>query len=177
MSGPSNSVPILKWVIRLSILITIGMTCWLWIAPEGLRMLGADLSRIESYGPIEDLPTWQRVGGFLTDAVPAALLVYALWQILLMIKEIEHGRWFEEVSEKACRRAGILMLWGVLAHFLNETVMALILTASREPGQRELVISVSSDQLLGLVPALMALVIAQMLRLARAQRDELNQII
>jgi len=171
------SLTLLKWIIWLSMTLIIAFNIWIWVDPEVLQHLGAERRLLDNYGGIENFVLWQRIAGFAADALPAGLLVAALAFLLVLIRQLEAGNWFEEASEHALERVGHFMLWYLLASFLNDTFLVLIATATNPPGQRALAISLSSDTLLGLVPALMALVIARMVRLAREQRDELNQII
>ncbi|NVJ98654.1 MAG: hypothetical protein HWE25_10910 [Alphaproteobacteria bacterium] len=177
MSEKLNSVRLLKWIVWTSIVLIVGMTTWFWADPESLRVLGVDFTLLDKHGGPENLAWWQKLAGFGADALPAGLLVTALLHLLGLLHQLELGNWFDQQTEKACERIGKTMLWYLLASFFNETILVLILTVMNAPGERQLSISLSSDTLLGLVPALMALVIAQMVRHARAQRDELNQIV
>lgn len=177
MNTVSISIPILKWVIRLLILLVFAATLWFWTDPETIRTLGADMSLVDKYGGFDSLAPWQWITGFLIDLLPVLFLTYALWRLHGLLLLIEEGRWFDPLSEQTCLVIGRSMLLYLLTSFLNETLLILMLTITNAPGKKELSISLSSDVILGLVPALMAFVIAQLLRVAREQRDELNQII
>ncbi len=177
MTNKLLSLTLLKWIIWLAIVVIASFTLWLCLDPATLHHYGAEKRLLEDYGGIENFNLWQRIAGFAVDALPAGLLIAALCFLLGLIRQLEAGNWFDEASERALERVGHFMLWYLLASFLNDTLLILIATVTNPPGQRALAISLSSDTILGLVPALMALVIARMVRLAREQRDELNQII
>ncbi|SDE17622.1 MULTISPECIES: DUF2975 domain-containing protein [Kordiimonas] len=177
MNNKLLSLTLLKWIIWFSITLIITFNVWIWVDPSALSHLGAEKRLIDNYGGISGMVLWQRIAGFVVDALPAGLLIAALASLIGLIRQLEAGNWFAEASERALARVGHLMLWYLLASFLNDTLLVLIATATNPPGERALAISLSSDTVLGLVPALMALVIARMVRLAREQRDELNQIV
>ncbi|MFC4347603.1 DUF2975 domain-containing protein [Kordiimonas lipolytica] len=177
MNNKLLSLTLLKWIIWLSIVLIATFTVWIWADPAMLTHIGAEQKVLEEYGGIEGFVLWQRIAGFIADALPAGLLIAALAFLLRLIWQLEAGNWFDEASERSLEHVGHFMLWYLLASFFNDTFLVLIATATNPPGERALAISLSSDTILGLVPALMALVIARMIRLAREQRDELNQII
>lgn len=172
-----TSLKVLQWVIRFSILLIGGFTLWFWLDSETMRAIGADMEFIDRYGGMENLTLWQRIAGLSVELVPALLLIAALLKLDRLLILIKMGKWFERQSEEICTSIGRTMLWYLLASFLDETILILIFTAMNEPGKRELAIGLSSDTILGLIPALMAFVIAQLFRLMREQRDELNEII
>jgi|GEM_PF-1379286 len=172
-----TSQALLRWIIHLSIFVIALFTFWRWLHPDSLRVISGRIELIDTYGGMERLALWQKVAGFTIDAIPAALLIWALFQLLFVLRLMREEIWFDERTEKSFTIAGRSMLWFVLASWLNETLLVLIMTANNPPGERMLVVSASSNELLSLVPALMALVIARMIRLAREQREELNQII
>lgn len=177
MTSPQKSLSLLKAIIFLSVVILSVFTVWRWLFPESLSLIDGGLGLIDEYGGMERLSWWQRLAGFATDAIPAALMITALVRLHGLLRAIEVGNWFDEACESAFRSIGHLMLWHALAAWLHDTVLILVLTGANEPGQRVLSVSVASGDFLALIPALMALVIAEMVRRARAQRDELNQII
>jgi hypothetical protein len=176
MNSPHRNLTILTWIIYLAIAASSLPVIWMWVHPASYGLFG-DTGIMARYGGIEALVPWQRMAGFAVSALPQAFLVYALVMLLRILEPIKAGDWFARESEAACSRIGKAMLWYVLFQWLMDTFLVLVVTYTNEPGHRQLVISVSNHEVLGLVPALMAFVIAQLLRLARQQREELNEIV
>lgn len=176
MNSPRKNLTLLTWVIYCSIAGSSVPVLWMWLHPDSFTVFGA-LDVLERFGGMEKLLLWQRILGFLASALPQTFLIYALWQLLKILDPIKRGDWFVRESERQCTQIGRAMLWYVLFHWLCDTFLILIITATYAPGQKQLVISISNQDVLGLVPAMMAFVIAQLLRLAREQREELNEII
>lgn len=176
MNSPRKNLTLLTWIIYCSIVGSSVPVLWMWLHPDSFSVVG-DLGVLARYGGMETLQMWQRIAGFLVCALPQTFLIYALWQLLKILEPIKQGDWFFRENERQCTQIGRAMLWYVLFHWLNDTFLILIITATYDAGQKQLVISISNQDVLGLVPALMAFVIAQLLRLAREQREELNEII
>ncbi|WP_262691187.1 hypothetical protein [Kordiimonas aestuarii] len=166
----------LRWLIYISIIVVIVPILWMWASPETFRHVGGDLL-VEKYGGFERLSWWQHLLGLTITLIPAVLFSLALLCLLPLIRLAERGDWFNAVSEQYCARAGKLLLWHALASWLSQTALVLVMTATNAPGKRALMISFESGDLLGLIPALMALAIAHMMRVGRAQREELNEIV
>jgi hypothetical protein len=171
-----RSLVAFRWVIYLSILVVSIPIFWMWLDPASFSYVNSS-PVVENFGGFERLVLWQRLAGFAITFVPAAIFAWALICLLPLIRMAERGDWFNEASEQYCFRAGRLLLWHALARWLSETALVLVITATNEPGQRALVINFGSDDFLSLIPALMALCIAQMMRVGRAQREELNEIV
>ncbi|TNE65544.1 MAG: hypothetical protein EP335_05265 [Alphaproteobacteria bacterium] len=172
---PSN-ISLLRVVIIISLIGVIVAPVWMWLDPASFVKFGTD-DVIMRYGGFERLVPWQYAAGFVVTALPQALLAWSLCLIWRLTSLVDAGRWFDDASESVWRTSGKVMLWYVLANWLSPTALILVLTATLGPGKRELALSIQSQDFLGLIPALMALVIARMVALARAQRDELNEIV
>lgn len=166
----------LRWLIYVSIIVVIAPVIWMWLDPNSYNYLDRNIL-VEQYGGFQALAWWQRLLGFLVTLVPGLLFSTALFSLLPLIRSAESGNWFDSASERHCIRAGKLLLWHAFASWISQTLLVIILTSSNEAGERALMISVRSDDLLGLIPALMALAIAHMMRVGRQQREELNEII
>jgi len=171
-----NSLTVLKWVIYVSFLGALVPVIWKWTDPASFSVFNKD-DIVEAYGGYARLALWQRFAGFSVNALPQACLAYALYCLWRLIQQLEAGDWFGQKNESFWRAIGQAMLWYAVANWLGETLLILVLTATNGPGHRELTVSISNYDVLGLIPALMAFVIARMVSLARAQRDELNEIV
>lgn len=171
------SLKVLKWVVAASVLLISSVTLWIWLDPNAVDILGVKTELMNRYGGIAVLTNSERALGLAIDAVPAAFLVAALVFLYRLLGLIEQGRWHEEAAERYCTAVGRSMLLYIGASIVNHTALVLLFTFSRPEGQRELAIGISSDNFLGLIPALMAFVIGQLMRLARQQREELDEIV
>ncbi|WP_417458789.1 hypothetical protein [Kordiimonas sp.] len=166
----------LRWLIYISIIVVIAPILWMWLDPNSYSYLDTNVL-VEKYGGFERLEPWQRVLGFIVTLIPGLLFSMALWSLLPLIRSAESGNWFNISSEHYCIKAGKLLLWHAFANWISQTLLVLVLTANNSPGERILMMAVRSGDLLGLIPALMALAIAHMMRVGREQREELNEIV
>lgn len=171
-----RSLVAFRWVIYVSILAVFLPIAWMWADPATFRLV-SDTRLVDQFGGFDRLMLWQRIAGFIVTGLPAVIFAWALICLLPLIRMAERGDWFNAASERYCFRAGKLLLWHALVRWLSETALVLVLTATNAPGERSLMISVGSDDLVSLIPALMALCIAHMMRIGRAQRDELDEIV
>lgn len=166
----------LRWLIYVSIIVVIAPILWMWLDPNSYSYLNTNVL-VERFGGFEGLVWWQRILGFLITLIPGLLFTTALCALLPLIRSAESGNWFDASSERYCIRAGKLLLWHAFANWISQTLLVIVLTSSNASGERVLMLSVRSDDLLGLIPALMALAIAHMMRVGREQREELNEIV
>ncbi|WP_417451969.1 DUF2975 domain-containing protein [Kordiimonas sp.] len=165
-----------RWVIYLSVIVVIAPVLWMWADPASFTYISKN-ALVEQYGGFGRLLPWQRMAGLIVTLVPALIFAWALVCLLPLIGMAERGDWFNAASERYCFRAGRLLLWHALVRWLSDTALVLVITLNNQPGERALMISFGSEDLLSLIPALMALCIAQMMRVGRAQREELNEIV
>ena len=172
----TRSLVAFRWVIYLSIVVVIMPVLWMWFDPSSFSLISSNPT-VEQFGGFDRLLPWQRLAGLAIMLVPASVFAWALFCLLPLVRMAERGDWFNAASEQYCFRAGKLLLWHALASWLSETALVLVITFTNPPGQRSLMISFGSDDFLSLIPALMALCIAQMMRVGRKQRDELDEIV
>lgn len=177
MATVSRNLLMLQLVIgALALMITVAHF-WFWFDPESFAKLAAPDPIIEAYGGMEALTSHKRLLVVLISAVPNLALLWALFHLYRLTVILSGGRWFDEDSEIGCRRVGRWLLIYVGLSIISRTAMIWALTYDNPPGERHIAISFSNHDLMALVPALLALVIGHMVKLARAQRDELREII
>jgi len=175
VSTISRNLTALTYIIyTLALIIAVSPIVFFWF-PESITFMEHDLLR--EYGGISKLEMWQKLLGFFVTSLPAALLLLALRYLLKLLNALKAELWFEENSERMCRRFGQALLWYVGAEILHRTLLVLVLTATYPPGQHELHLSFSNNDLMALVPAIFAMIFAHIVSLGRAQREELKQII
>lgn len=176
MSNLKKQLNLLTGIILvLMAIIALAPGFYLWFPEEFAFYPPLDI--LEDHGGSEALLWWQHILMFGVLEWPALLLCMALWQLLGLVNCIKKDLWFNEVCENHCRKFGSLMAWFILAQVLHRTIAVLVITATNPPGEKVLLLQFSSSDLFAAVPALFALVFAQLVSLARAQREELNEIV
>jgi hypothetical protein len=175
MSNVSRSLTALLWIMYpLAVIIAVAPIIIFWV-PDSLPYVKSDL--LEEYGGLEHLLIWQKLLGFFVTSLPAALLLWAISHLLRLVRSLKAGQWFHKENEILCRRFGRAIMWFVLVNFFHRTLLVLILTATYPEGKKQLMFSLSSNDLMALVPAIFAVIFAHIVSLGRAQRDELKQIV
>ena len=105
----------------------------------------------------------QRLGGFIALAPSALALAVALFALARICGEYARGALFSGAVLQGYRRLGWSLAATTVLHWLQPTLVALAVTLGLPPGQRLLVVGVSSDDLvLGLVTAVVFLLGAVM---------------
>ena len=175
---PSASDPDLQRLQRLSRLLAL--TCWalimvlpllfvwFWAAATPAQLaarlnLNADIVQGQ-------LMVWQRVVGLCISAVPLGLLLAGLWQARTCFGLFARGEVFTLPAVVALKRFARLSTASFASSFLVSTALSTLLSINNMPGTRQVVIGVSTYQIIALFFAgmvwLMAAVIAQGLHLA-----------
>jgi len=176
MSSVSRSLTALTWILYpLALLIMLAPLLLFWAPSNDYVTIDNDI--IEAYGGLDALVQWQRIAGFFVTSLPSVALLWSIFLLLKLVKALKEGEWFSETSEKLCRRFGYAMLWYVAMEFIHRTLLVMVITATYPEGERHFSISLSSDDLIALVPAIFALIFAHMVSLGREQQNELKQII
>jgi len=176
MNSVSKNLTVLTWTIYL-ILVIVAVSPFLYFLwPQSAAYFPPN-DILTSYGGADALVLWQKILGLFVAALPNAMLCWALILVLKLIRFLKAGMWFDESCEKLSRKFSKVMLWFVFFQFIHRTLLVLVVTATRPTGEKELVISFSSDDLFAIVPVIFALIFAHIISLAREQREELKQII
>ena len=142
-----------------------------------MEFITLDHDILDDYGGIEALSIKQKFLGFVITSVPLLAMVWSLILLLRLTSILAAGKWFDRSCEDYCIKVGRWMVVYVILNILHRTALVGAITMDNPPGERHLAISFSSNDLLALVPALLALIIGHMVRLAREQQEELNEII
>lgn len=177
MAGISRSILFLRIVIGALVLMVTVAHFWFWLDPASFAKIGSMNPIIERFGGPENFDTRERWLGFFITALPEAALIWAMYLLFQLTRILSAGNWFDEASEICCRRIGRWLVIYVGLSILHRSLLSIALTYADGPGERQLAISFSNHDLMALVPALLAVVIGHMIKLARAQRDELREII
>lgn len=177
MASIERKLTFLRLTILAAVTLLIIAPIWFWVSPDSFGYVSSGDPIVQAYGGIDRLNNTQRVAGYLVTMIPISLIIWSLVLLYKLTRLLAAGQWFEQPCERIFNRIGILLLIYSIASILRRTLLVLVLTITNPPGERMLSIQIDGSDLGTIVPALMALVIAHMVQLARAQRDELNQII
>ncbi|WP_262696172.1 DUF2975 domain-containing protein [Kordiimonas aquimaris] len=150
---------------------------WYWLFPDTFYYIGLPNTAIEEHGGIASLSSTEWWGSFILTFLPNSAILYALYYLYRLTTFLSAGQWFEEVCEQCCSHISKSLFVYVVLNITHATLLVVLLTMDNPPGKREFAIGFGGDDLMALVLALFALTIAHMVRLARQQRDELNEII
>lgn len=176
MRPVSKNLTTLKWFIYLLIVI-IGSSPFLYFWWPESEAFFRQHEILTQYGGVSQLETWQQILGFFVTVMPAALLCWALFLVLKLIDLLQVGKWFDEVTEGLCRKFSKTLLWFAVLQFLHRTLLVLVITITNPPGERQLAINFSTDDVFAMVAVVFALIFAHFIALAREHRDELKQIV
>jgi hypothetical protein len=177
MAKIERKLAFLRVTIITVVTLVIITPMWFWVSPDSFQYISAGDHIVEKFGGIERLNQAQRIGGYLATMIPISLLIWTLVLLYRLTIYLAAGQWFDQPCERIFNKIGTLLLLQAATSILSRTLLVLILTITNPPGERALYIGIESSDITTLVPALLSLVIAHMMQMARAQRDELNQII
>lgn len=177
MTSVERNIKILKGVVIFAALIILVAHFWFWLDPQSFGAISAKHEIISEYGGVEALDKYQQILGFAITAVPKIALLWALALLVRLANILSAGNWFGRECEDCCVSIGRWLVLFVVLSVLHRTLLVLVITMHYPPGERLLAFFISNDDLMTIVPALLALIIGHMVRLARAQRDELNEIV
>jgi len=176
MSNLKRQLNLLTGIILiLMIVIALAPGFYLWWPADFAFYPPHEL--LEQHGGTEALEVWRQALVFLLLEWPAVILCLALWHLLALVRLLKKEQWFDKTCEQHCKSFGRLMAWFILAQVLHRTLIVLAITFTNAPGERQLMLSFSSNDLFAALPALFALVFAQFVAIGRAQREELNEIV
>ncbi len=177
MANINRSIKFLRIVVTVTLALLLIAQVWFWTAPVSFDFITLDHSTLDDYGGIDALNTKQKLLGFAIASVPLLAMVWSLIMLLRLTSVLAAGKWFDQLCEDYCLKVGRWLVIYVILNILHRTALVSAITMDNLPGDRHLAISFSTDDLLALVPALLALIIGHMVRLAREQQEELNEII
>ncbi len=176
MRSVNRNLKTLTWLIYL-LLVIVGSSPFLYFLWPQTAAFFPPHEILTQYGGVDTLLLWQKILGFFVAALPVTILCWALLLALKLVNFLKAGLWFDERCETLCRSFSKVMLWFVLLQFIHRTLLVLVITATNPPGEKQLLISISTEDIFALVPVVFALIFAHIISLAREQREELKQIV
>lgn len=167
---------ITRYFVTLIAILLPAITCWYWIDPDGYAASNV-------YGPftrdalIEESATWKWVLSAFLSLAATALFVLALVQLHAALRAFEQGAFFTEQTVERFRRIGTLLILYAPASMLRDTLTTLIATLDRPSGERLLSIGFEGEQLFTLLLGLVSWGVAEIFSAARANQQELEEIV
>ena len=177
MANINRSIKFLRIVVVTALVLLLTAHFWFWLSPYSFDFITLDHAILDDYGGIEALNAKQKLLGFAISSVPLLAMLWSLVLLFRLTTILAAGQWFDRLCEDYCIKVGRWLVIYVVLDIAHRTALVGAITMENQPGNRHFAISFSSDDLLALVPALLALIIGHMVRLAREQQDELNEII
>ncbi len=177
MDNVGRNLKILRGLILFVGILIFVVHSALWIAPEAVSGFIPHNDTLIQYGGIEALSSLQFHSAMLIIILPAMLLSFSLYCIYQLTSNIQQGLWFSDSTEDLCYRLAKSLLFYTFVKILHQTLLVLVLTMNNPEGTRELVFKLSSDEIVILIPAFLAMLAAQMVHKARQTSDELEQIV
>lgn len=148
---------VVRSLVLLGALALATVPFWLWSSPERVRE--AAQSAVGRAAPLtldERALWWNGLAG-----LPAVLLgFFLLWQLWRLFGEYGKGRVFSRHAVRHLRRFALGVMGLAVLAPLTRTLSMLALTWGNPPGQRQLVLSFSSDDYFRLLLAAVLLAIA-----------------
>ncbi|MCK0068488.1 hypothetical protein [Kordiimonas laminariae] len=167
--------------LRILIIILVSMMSILhvlyWLYPSTLSEVIATHELVDQYGGFERLDTQQRALGFTVTLASVALLCWSMILIYRLSLQIGNHEWFSALTEKLCLQLGKTLFFYTLARLMENTLLILVLTMNNPEGERTFALTISSSQVVILIPAFLAIIAAQVVKAGRLQKEELQQII
>lgn len=177
MANINRSIKFLRIVVIITLALLLITHFWYWVLPYSYQYISLDHQILNEYGGIQALDSKQKILGFIITSIPMSAMVWSLILLLKLTSVLSAGRWFDKLCEDYCVRVGRWLLVFVVLNVLHRTALVIAITLDYPEGERHITLSFSANDLMALVPAIMALIIGHMVRLAREQQDELNEIV
>lgn len=177
MANINRSIKFLRVIVITSISLLLIAQFWFWLLPYSFEFISFDHQILDEYGGIEALNSKQKALGFIITIIPMTAMIWSLVLLLKLTTVLSAGMWFDKLCEDYCTRVGRWLVIFVVLNVLHRTALVAAITMEYPEGERHIALSFSANDLMALVPAIMALIIGHMVRLARKQQDELSEIV
>jgi Protein of unknown function (DUF2975) len=157
-----------QWVVACSVAAVIGYCCYLIAVPaEALFLLKREVPGIQT------LPSPAIIfAAVCVAAMPIAAFLLALSQVWLFFGQVKGGHPYSTVAQLSLKWLGRAAFACAALGVLVRTIVGLLLSSSNPPGQKVLVIGVSSADIASLVIGILVFVFANVVREAAALAHE-----
>jgi hypothetical protein len=124
-----------------------------------------------------EVPTYVLVLCFWVSMIPTGVVMYAFYQLIKLLGFYGKGTMFASENVITIRTLGKTIIAWEIANFLCSTVLGLLLTLHRGPGQRLLVVGVDNADIYALVAGFSVLTVAWVMDEARKIKEEQELIV
>lgn len=141
--------------------MALGYAAYLAIAPDAL-VTGL---RREVPGVVVEPGAAALTAAGLVSLVPALIFIGAMWSVRTLFRVLGRAETvFHPTAPSLLKRIGLLAVAAAVAGSVVRMTVALLMTSANPPGQRQLVLSVSSGDVTALVVGLLMLAFALVMR-------------
>lgn len=139
-------------LILMVVMLLINIICWLF--PDfGAERLGFSfsISMILSLQiDVASLPWWQKLGGMIISSLPLLALVAAAFNLYRLFSLYARQIYFSEKSAIFLRQVGRCAMWWVVLGLVCEPILSYWLTMNAPIGEKQIVLSFDSNDVLAL---------------------------
>lgn len=168
---PARVAKISRWMaglcIVLAVAIPFAIAAVIFLAPEQVIAT----RQLAALG-ITTLDSRDQVIVFAISLLLSPPLIWGLFQLRALFRCYADGEVFSKAASGSLYRFALALLLHAFAGFLGRTLIPLALTMQNPPGQRKLVIAISSDDVSTVFVAVTFMVIAWVMAEAAAMAEE-----
>jgi Protein of unknown function (DUF2975) len=149
-----------------AVLLALPLLFWSqpgWVARVAQQEWGVKVIQLDALS---------RLGGWLATATAASIGMWALWEIWRLFGCYARGELLSHRPAMHLHRLGLALISLAAAMPLSQTLSVLALTLGNPPGQRQLMVGLSSQHYLSLLLGLVLLALAQVMREAARVAEE-----
>lgn len=139
---------------------------WYWVEQNPV------LERQLPVGLDSGLPTLAKFWGFAASMLPGLVLMYIMTQLSHLFRLYHKGLFFTRANVAIFRRLGWCLLAWASADFLHFAGLGIVLTMHRPQGQRLLVLSLGSAQVLAALMGMVVVTVSRVMDEARKIEEE-----
>jgi hypothetical protein len=163
---------LVRALVALGALVLATVPPWLWLSADWLQQHARQNLGIIGPVTVDTRAQWLTAAAGLPGL---AVGFFLLWQLWLLFGEYGQGQVFSRRAVRCLRRFALGVLAMGLMAPLARTASILALTVGNPPGQRQLVLGISSDDylhvLLGAVLLAIAMVMVEAARVAQENAE------
>lgn len=166
---------IARWVRAMALIggiVLLVLAVTLWASPAWVAKVAASEAGVTMAAPVTPAMQW---GGALLGMVPVSLGLFALFQVWQLFGDYGRGAIFTPGASVRLRRLAWSLMGVAVAQVFARAAIGLVLTMNNPPGQRMLVIRLSSHDyvllLFGVLLLAIAWVMVEATRLAQENAE------
>jgi hypothetical protein len=160
----------MEWVTVVGMaLIVVGTSAAAIVPAWSRNLLLARLGETGARLPLE--PSHQAIAA-LIFAVPVGVMIWGLWHVRALFRDFSHGRVFTGTAARHLQLFGISVLVQGLLGPLVAAALGVALSLGNPPGQRFLVLTLSSNDYFAVIVGGVLVAVAAVMREAARIADE-----